>query len=147
MRLPSGKEVNNNTPIYSGSNFTWGEVTNNGNRQIQDLVIDGRLIISAIAIENKIIDTATKMDKYRAKLGGYPIRPTSWYRPSYINKYVGGSKWSRHQFGDAVDWISFRLTPKQIEDMLESQHNDGGYHCYVSKNFTHTDWRGTRARW
>ena len=147
MQLPSGKNVYSSTPIYPGSNFTWGEATQNCTRHIQDLVIDGRFIISAVDIEKNIVQTAMNMDKYRQELGGRPIIVNSWYRPSNVNSQVGGSKWSRHQYGDAVDWVCSHLTPAQIATRLEPQHLAGGYKCYRRKNFTHTDWRGQRARW
>ncbi len=147
MHLPSGKTVASNTPIYPGSNFTWGEATKNCTRPIRDLVIDGKLIITAIAIEKNIVRAAKNLDKYREKLGNKPIIINSWYRPSNVNLSVGGKKWSRHQYGDAIDWVCSHLSPLQIAAKLESQHNDGGYKCYVRQNFTHTDWRGTRARW
>ena len=145
MRLPSGKIVYSNTPIYPGSNFTWGEATKNCQREIEDLWIDGVLRAKAIDIENNIIKTAQNLDKFRAKLGNYPITINSWYRPAKINRAVNGSKWSRHQYGDAVDWVSKRYSPAQIAKILEPYHNQGGYKAYF--RFTHTDWRGTRARW
>ena len=147
MRLPSGKTVTKDTPIYPGSNFTWGEATKDCTRHLQDLVIDGKLIIAAVDIENKIVQTAVNMDNYRQKLGGRAINVTSWYRPPHVNSSVGGSKWSRHQYGDAVDWVCSHLTPAQIASQFEPYHNNGGYKCYRRQNFTHTDWRGTRARW
>ena len=116
-----------------------GEATDNCNRTIRDLVIDGRLIITAANIEKNIVRAAKNMDKYREKLGNKAIIPTSWYRPSNVNASVGGTKWSRHQYGDAVDWVCSHLSPAQIAAKLESQHNDGGYKCYVRQNFTHTD--------
>lgn len=147
MQLPSDKHVYSSTPIYPGSNFTWGEATENCTRPIQDLVIDGKLIIAAVDIEKKIVQTAKNMDKYRQELGNKPINFSSWYRPSDVNSSVSGSKWSRHQYGDAVDWVCSHLTPPEIASKLEPEHNDGGYKCYRRQNFTHTDWRGTKARW
>ena len=147
MRLPSGINVTKDTPIYPNSHFTWGEATQNCTRPIQDLVIDGRLIISAVDIEKNIVQTAMNMDNYREQLGDKPINVTSWYRPSNVNSQVSNSKWSRHQYGDAVDWVCSHLTPAQIATRLEPHHNAGGYKCYIRQNFTHTDWRGTRARW
>ena len=147
MQLPSGKQVYSRTPIYPGSNFTWGEATKNCTRLIQDLVIDGKFIISAVDIEKNIVQTARNMDNYRQKLGDQPIIVTSWYRPSNVNSAVGGSKWSQHQYGYAVDWVCSHLTPAQIATLLEPHHNAGGYKCYIDKNFTHTDWRGEKARW
>ena len=145
MRLPSGNFVDPRTPIYPGSNFTWGEATKNCCRHIQDLKIDNKLIITAEEIEQKIVVTAMSLDDYRAILGDRPIIVTSWYRPVYINQRVGGSKYSRHQYGDAVDWRSDYLSPKKIAKKLEANHSSGGYKAYY--NFTHTDWRGSKARW
>ena len=36
MRLPSGQLVDQETPIYPGSFFTWGEATKNLARPLQD---------------------------------------------------------------------------------------------------------------
>lgn len=145
MRLPSGTFVDSGTPIYPGSNFTWGEATKNCCRHIEDLIIDGKLITTALEIESKIVSAAIEMDAYRQSLGNRPIIVTSWYRPQHINGKVGGSTYSRHQFGDAVDWKSNYMSPKKIARILEANHNDGGYKAYYK--FTHTDWRGNRARW
>ncbi len=145
MLLPSGNTVYSSTPIYPGSHFTWGEATKNCTRQLEDLAIDGRLIISAADIEQNIIQTAKNMDRYRAQLGDYPITVNSWYRPSGVNRSVGGSTKSRHLYGDGVDWVSHRYSSKQIAEILEANHDQGGYKAY--KRFTHTDWRGYKARW
>lgn len=145
MQLPSGKIVYPSTPIYPGSNFTWGEATKNCTRALKNLWIDEVLVATALQIEARIIKTASAMDTIRASLGNYPITVTSWYRASSINKLVGGSKYSRHQYGDGVDWKVNHLSPRQIAAILESSHTDGGYKAY--QKFTHTDWRGYKARW
>ena len=145
MKLPSGKNVYSSTPIYEGSHFTWGEATKNCTRLIRDLVIDGKLIITAINIEKKIVQTAAKMDKIRKILGNKAIFINSWYRPSNVNRSVGGTKWSRHQYGDGVDFRTNHLTPVAIANLIEPNHTQGGYHTY--KDFTHIDWRGVKARW
>lgn len=145
MKLPSGTVVTKGTPIYPGSHFTWGEATKNLSRQLQDLVINGKLQISAYAIEQKIITAAMALDDYRYNLGNRPIIITSWYRPPHINQRVGGSKFSRHQYGDAVDWRSLYFSPAQIALKLEKSHLKGGFHAYY--DFVHTDWRGVKARW
>ena len=106
---------------------------------------DRRVIITAGEIERNIITTAMKMDDYRALLGNRPIKITSWYRPAHINSRVGGSQYSRHQYGDAVDWFSYYFTPRQAAKILKADHTDGGYKDY--RRFTHTDWRGWKARW
>ncbi len=144
MQLPSGKLVNNSTPIYSGSNFTWGEATEKCTRHIQDLIIDNKLIVSAIEIERTIVATAKQLDTIRGQLGSRPIWVNSWYRPQHINKRVGGSKWSRHQYGDAVDIRSNYHLPQAIYKLLNQNH-DGGLGKYYS--FVHVDWRGVQARW
>ncbi len=145
MRLPSGKNVTRNTPINRGSYFTWGEVTKNCTRKIETLYINGQIIISAKAIEKNIKIAATQLDLIRVQLGNRPIRITSWYRPRGINQRVGGSKWSRHQYGDAVDLQSDYYSPRQLRRILEKGHTTGGYSTYPG--FTHIDWRGERARW
>ena len=144
MHLPSGSVVEPNTPIYPGSNFTWDEATKNCTRPIQDLIIKDRLISSAIAIEGKIIATAKRLDKVRSQLGNRPIYVNSWYRPPHINARVGGAVWSRHQYGDAVDIVSYYFTPVDICKALEVQH-PGGLGKYPG--FIHLDWRGYKARW
>ena len=146
MRISSGKFVNKDTPIYADSNFTWGEATKNLSRPIQDLVVNHKLICSAEQIEKNIMATAKYLDEVRSRLGNRPLIINSWYRPAHINSKVGGSLWSRHQFGDAVDFISHYFHPHQIYKRLNAWHGDkGGLGRYYS--FTHLDLRGSKARW
>lgn len=145
MKLPSGRYVSIRTPIYLGSNFTWGEATKNCSRPIQDLVIDGRLFATALSIEKVIVSTAQKLDELRAKLNNRPIWVNSWYRPPNTNSRIGGSKYSRHQFGDAVDIRSDYFTPGHIYSFIEKGHYNGGLGKYPT--FVHIDWRGFKARW
>ncbi len=145
MITPSGKPVNKNTPIYPGSNFTWGEATKNCTRQLENLYIDDKLIITAVEIEKNIVATAIRLDELRERLKSRPIWLNSWYRPAKINKSVGGAKYSRHQYGDAADIRSNYFTPNYIYQLLNIDHNDGGLHAYPS--FVHIDWRGQLARW
>ncbi len=145
MKLPSGKTVYSSTAIYEGSHFTWGEVTKNCTREIDDLIIDGKLLSFAGDIEDTIVETAKSMDRVRQLLGNKPIIVNSWYRPAHVNRSVGGSKWSRHQHGDAVDFVATHLNPWSVANILEGRHVKGGYHTY--KDFTHIDWRGVKARW
>ncbi len=145
MRLPSGKLVYPTTPIYPDSHFNWGEVTHNCNRQIENLVLNNKIVINAIAIEQKIIATAIALDKIRAILNNRPIKVSSWYRPALINKSVGGARDSRHQYGDAVDIKSDYYSPQKIFTLISPIHPDGGLGLYPS--FVHIDWRGYKARW
>lgn len=144
MLLPSGIFVDKSTPIYPGSNFTWGEATKDCTRHIQPLIVDAKLIINSDEIEAGIIRTARELDRVRKLLGGRPIWVNSWYRPSHINRAVGGSKYSRHQYGDAVDIRSNYHSPQQIYRMLRDVHS-GGLGRYFG--FVHIDWRPEKARW
>ena len=144
MRLPSGIQVYSDTPIYTGSNFTWGEATKKCLRHLQDLIIDEEFIISGIEVQNNIVAAAKELDKVRSLLGNRPLWVNSWYRASHTNHRVGGSKWSRHQYGDAIDIRSDYLHPHQIYRILDRLH-DGGLGKYYS--FTHIDFRGEKARW
>jgi len=144
MILPSQLSVGSSTPIYKGSNFTWGEATKNCTRYVGDLFVDNKLILSSNAIEQNIIATAQQLDKVRLILGGHPVWVNSWYRPKHINQRVGGAKYSRHQYGDAVDIRSDYLSPQAIYRLLDKVH-DGGLGRYY--NFIHLDWRGYKARW
>ena len=144
MLLPNGESVYSDSPIYSGSNFTWGEVTKNCTRPLQDLAIDGKVILYAGAIHNNIVSTAKSLERVRKLLGARPIYVNSWYRPAHVNARVGGSKWSRHQFGYAVDIRSNYHSPQQIYRLLRDVHV-GGLGRYYS--FVHIDWRGQVARW
>ena len=143
MKLPSGKVVNSNTPIYNNSAFTWGEATKNCTRKLEDLIIDNKLILSAIQIELNIIKTAQQLDLYRAALGGKPIIVNSWYRSVTVNNSVGGAKWSQHLYGLAVDIRSNYLHPHKIYQLLDLAHV-GGLGRYYS--FVHVD-LGKNRRW
>ena len=146
MQLPSGKFVKQNQPIYPSSFFTWGEATKNLTRSIQDLIIDNKVICSSLQIEKNIIATAKYLDQVRGYLGDRPLRVNSWYRPSHINRSVGGSTWSRHQFGDAVDFVSDYVPPYKIYRLLDNWHGlNGGLGRYYG--FVHLDIRGKKARW
>ena len=145
MLLPSGKTVDSNTPVYPGSNFTWGEVTKSCTRSLCDLVIDGKTIINKFEIERKIVETAKNLDRIRQLLGNKPIFVNSWYRPPNVNRAVKGGKYSRHMFGDGVDIRSSHYNPAGIYALLNPQHSAGGLGKYA--DFVHIDWRGARARW
>ena len=144
MLLPSGKSVTKNTPIYSGSDFTWGEATKDCTRFLKTLIIANQLIIHDYEIEKNIIATAKKLDQLRSQLGDRPLHVNSWYRPQHINALVGGGKLSRHQYGDAVDIRSNYHSPQHIYRMLNDVHS-GGLGRYYS--FIHIDWRPEKARW
>jgi zinc D-Ala-D-Ala carboxypeptidase len=145
MLLTNGKRVNISTPIYPNSHFSWGEATDNCSRPLQDLIINHKLIISARQIEQNIVATAAQLDEMRSLLGNRPLKVNSWYRPQHINHQVGGTKDSRHLFGDAVDIKSDYLSPQAIYKLLNKIHMYGGLGRYHS--FVHIDFRGEITRW
>ena len=146
MRLTTGKFCARDTPIYPGSNFTWGEATKKLTRVPEDLIIDGRLVCSREGIERNIINTAKYLDEMRKLLGNRPIIVTSWYRGVQENKRCGGAKKSQHLYGLAVDFYSQYFPPAKVYKELDAWHgNKGGLGKYYS--FTHIDLRGYKARW
>ena len=146
MQLTTGQFVEKNTPIYPGSNFSWGEATKKLSRPVQDLIKDQKLVISDREIEANIIKVAKYMDKVRTIFEDRPIHITSWYRPLHINKRIGGNSNSQHLYGLAVDFKSNYFSPAYMYQKLENWHgNNGGLAKYYK--FVHLDLRGYRARW
>lgn len=145
MQLPTGIEIFSHTPIYPGSHFTWGEATKDCTRCPEDLVIDGRLIATSSQVTESIIQFARYLDQVRELLGNRPLYVNSWYRPSAVNRRVGGAKWSRHLFGDAADIRSNTMSAYNIYHVLNPKHQKGGLGKYSS--FVHLDLRGHKARW
>ena len=146
MQLSTGNYCDTTTPICQGSHFNWGEATKKLSRVPENLVIDGRTVCSAEAIERNIISLARYMDSVRAYLGNRPIIVTSWYRTLSENKRCGGAKNSQHLYGLAVDFKSNYLSPAEIYRKLDKWHgNKGGLSAYYK--FVHLDLRGYKARW
>ena len=112
--LPTGTFIDKNTPIYQGSNFTWGEATKNLSRPIQDLIINNKVVCNSEQIEDNIIKTATYLDKIRAMLANRPIYITSWYRPSHINQAVGGASNSQHTVVSLLNFKYSNISDSQV---------------------------------
>lgn len=121
-------------PICNDSpHFTWAEATKNGSR------IPQREPVTA-----NIIKLAKRLERLRAQFGGRSITITSWYRDPVSNRRIGGSRNSRHLYGDAADIIIAGLTPGQVQTALDPDWSGGlGY----GKSFTHLDLRDWRTRW
>jgi hypothetical protein len=119
-----------NEPIIPGGNFTWAEATKNGSR-----------IPTTSEIVNNILVLAELLQRPREQIGR-PFFVTSWYRDPITNRAVGGATFSRHLFGQAVDFYVEGLSPYVIADRL--QWWPGGMGVYPG--WIHLD-TGPRRRW
>lgn len=131
------------SPIVPGGNFTWQEVTRGDNRRVPE----------SERIVQRVIALATRLEEVRDNLGGHPMIVTSWYRPPHINQAVGGSRKSRHTFGDAVDLIIPAFKEKVVRGgysyaywQLRSSWGGGLGNGLKAKFDIHID-LGSRRRW
>jgi uncharacterized protein YcbK (DUF882 family) len=133
--LPYVGKVDLYNSILENGNFTWNEVTYNGNR-----------IPSNEEIVRNAIKLAQTMEEVRKHFGNLPITVNSWYRDHASNLAAGGAKNSQHLQGDAVDFTVKGISPYEVHKELERFWGDKGglgkYHV-----FTHADVRGYKARW
>jgi len=83
----------------------------------------------------------------RRGLGDYKLRVSSFYRSPKVNKAVGGSRYSAHMYGNAIDIQSYKDTPitnAQIFyytlyhlcfDQLIWEHGDKDEPAWVHRSF------------
>ncbi|MGL5874216.1 MAG: D-Ala-D-Ala carboxypeptidase family metallohydrolase [Xenococcaceae cyanobacterium] len=133
--LPENKIVRLNQSILTNGSFTWAEATKNGTR-----------IPPTTQVVNNIIRAAQMMEVIREHLGNKPIKVTSWFRPSAVNRAVGGASNSRHLVGDAVDFSVKGMPPMTVYNALNPIWK-GGLASSARGGFTHADNRPYRARW
>lgn len=146
IKLPSGKLVTVDMPIYHGSYFNWGEALNDLKSPIQTLFHDDRMVCRDLKIEENILRMAKYLDEVREVLGGRPLIVRSWYRTDWENRRAGSTLSSYHPHGLAVDFISDYISPSQIYDLLDNWHGDkGGLGRYYS--LIHLDLQGELRRW
>jgi len=82
------------------SHFTWGEVVSSETAK--------KYAISNTPspdIYYNVLLASAGMEKLREILGNNPIKVNSWYRSKALNDMVGGSPFSDHMKGFAVDFI------------------------------------------
>lgn len=134
IRVPGiSHKVGVNDPIYYGSKFTWGEATKNGER-----------IPETKSITYNIVKAAHTMDEIRQYLGNKPIRITSWYRTSIVNRRVGGAPRSYHLTGKAVDFYPTKMDLIEAFMLMKKFQPQGG--LAVGRGFIHFD-SGPSRRW
>lgn len=119
-----------NEPIIPGGKFSWAEATKNGSR-----------IPATKEIVENILILAEMLERPRRQIGR-PFIVTSWYRPPVINRMVGGAKYSRHLYGQAVDFYVPSLPARTVASRLSWW--PGGLGAYPG--WVHLD-TGPRRRW
>lgn len=119
-----------NEPIIPGGSFTWAEATKNGSR-----------IPASKEIVNNILVLAEWLQPARDQVGRSFI-VTSWYRDPVTNRAVGGATFSRHLYGQAVDFYVETLSARTVADRLSWW--PGGLGSYPG--WVHLD-TGPRRRW
>ncbi|MEM9220556.1 MAG: D-Ala-D-Ala carboxypeptidase family metallohydrolase [Cyanobacteria bacterium P01_F01_bin.150] len=122
-------------PVLKGGNFTWAEVTRNG----QCLPADKDVV-------NNILRMADTMQDIRELFGNRPIKITSWYRDPVFNRRVGGPTQSIHLTGGAVNFYIAGVSPTEVYQRLGPWWGSQGG-LAIASGFTHIDNRGYRARW
>lgn len=124
----------NNTSIKISKYFSVGEVTKGDPRRIP---------IAGSEIEKEILKLAIELDKIREEWGS-PILVTSWYRPSVVNKAVGGASNSQHLYGRAVDIKPKNGELSRFQSWLD-QNWFGALGYGAKKGFVHLDMRNGKG--
>jgi Peptidase M15 len=142
VKIPGiSKPVPLTRPIHAtkAPNFSWGEVTHGGTRQLPS----GKEVQGAI-------DTAIELQKIRNAIGK-ALTITSWYRDPVTNRNVGGASQSQHMTGRGVDFRVEGYTGKQLYELLDKMYPDKygiGFYGKSRASIVHFDSRpGKPGRW
>lgn len=122
-------------PVLTGGSFTWNDITHRGTR----IPITRNIVVRALRM-------AETLQEIQALFGHRPIAVTSWYRTPSVNQRIGGSPYSLHLTGGAVDFNIAGVSAAEAYRRLDSWWGNQGGLAY-SKSFVHIDNRGYRARW
>jgi hypothetical protein len=113
--------------------FTVREVTQGDEQRIPTPGSEEEINIFALAAELDLIREAW----------GEPIGVTSWNRPYWVNKAVGGVSNSQHITGGAADIYPINGGGQEFEDWLDVEWGGAlGYGQAAGRGFTHIDLRG-----
>lgn len=99
--------------------------------------------------QNNVILIAKELDKIREEWGK-PIGVTSWYRPTAINRRVGGVSNSQHINGSGVDIYPIGSNGLEFEQWLDKRWERAlGWGQRKQRGFTHIDLRNQpkKIRW
>lgn len=94
------------------------------------------------AEEINILTLAAELDLIREAWDG-PIGVTSWNRPYWVNRAVGGVSNSQHITGGAADIYPIDSSEYEFEEWLDARWGGAmGYGAAAGRGFTHIDLRG-----
>lgn len=113
MLLPNGEKVYVNASILFNGNFTWGELTSDGNR-----------VPVNMEVLNNIFSLAERLESVRQVLGNRPISIISGYMTPSINKACYGTLSSQFVLGKAVD-ITYGGSLDKAYRLLNERWNGG----------------------
>jgi hypothetical protein len=132
LTLPEGDEIKLDEPLFQGSPYNWGHVTQGGTRK-PDAIARQRAIAIAQAITPYTIATMGTDQEWDI---------FSWYQDPQLVRRVGLNPNTRHLVGDAVD-ISFPGMNNFWEKEIKGKWNGG--HAF-SGDFIHLD-LGVKRTW
>lgn len=97
-------------------------------------------------VRANFVKLGPKFERVRSLVGGpLVISKGGAFRCPRYNKSIGGARYSRHMYGDALDCHSMTKQPEVIYHAAEKVPGLNGIGIYDT--FCHFDQRTTTARW